>query len=343
MTQKENNELLPCPFCGSNAYVWPDGKISCNGNSCSIYAVQFTDSHRFLAKKWNTRTQPSNEQLDCKTECRKAFDTWYEEKRNSSPEYYNLDYADTFIAWQAAWNRTQQPAQSIWKKYPQEKPDLNKTVHIFNENKKYGFQIWNPNICKETFYPTKEHYWCYESDLIASIQSPQPKEAGEVKQLLDQLDEEIAKNPNMVKPAFMGAKPKEAQSKNPYESYVPYPTFQDEEGFIRPIIKEPQGDLVENAIAHAKSQHSKLLGDIFVAAEDVIAGNTDTQKRKVASQFIEAICKTTIQAMQPKDHSELVREIDKYLKLMPSGFRKVPTSRIMGLLIECKAALTNKE
>lgn len=42
------------------------------------------------------------------SDCRKAFDEWYDWKINSNPAYYNgFDYTTAFLAWQAAWNSRQ--------------------------------------------------------------------------------------------------------------------------------------------------------------------------------------------------------------------------------------------
>lgn len=56
----------------------------------------------------------------------------------------------------------------LWKKYPDEKPDLSKKLNLYLNGL---WANWLPNTI-DTYYPIEPHYWAYEADLIASIEQP---------------------------------------------------------------------------------------------------------------------------------------------------------------------------
>ena len=45
-------ELRPCPFCGDDAILEPDGRFQCINNDCVLYLQEFRDYER---PSWNTR------------------------------------------------------------------------------------------------------------------------------------------------------------------------------------------------------------------------------------------------------------------------------------------------
>lgn len=50
------NGLLPCPFCGEQAKLWRDGKVSCTNTSCGCWRSHLQDNVvPFWADSWNTR------------------------------------------------------------------------------------------------------------------------------------------------------------------------------------------------------------------------------------------------------------------------------------------------
>ena len=44
--------LRPCPFCGDDAILEPDGRFQCINNDCVLYLQEFRDYER---PSWNTR------------------------------------------------------------------------------------------------------------------------------------------------------------------------------------------------------------------------------------------------------------------------------------------------
>lgn len=60
MTHDNAEQLLPCPFCGETAKLWPDLKVACTNPGCGCWrSIHQQNAVPFYIKDWNTRAQPT--------------------------------------------------------------------------------------------------------------------------------------------------------------------------------------------------------------------------------------------------------------------------------------------
>ena len=120
-TKPETTELLPCPFCASdaNSYSYAAGKkavVHCSNQECIVFPEIHAKGEQSAIAAWNTRHQPTPSDSELVEENKRLRDALEEISGHGVSQSAAMNLPEDQWAWRC-FNRLQAVARQALKPY----------------------------------------------------------------------------------------------------------------------------------------------------------------------------------------------------------------------------------